>query len=77
MREELKSMNNRRKKVQHLAKQEKDKIEKLESVPEENKTKIEECHVLKEKLLAQVDEEQSNYDKVKRRHITFEQVGIR
>ena len=64
MREELKSMNNRRKKLQHLAKQEKDKIEKFESVPEDNKTKIEECHGLKEKLLAQVDEEQLNYDKV-------------
>ncbi len=63
LREDMRNMNVKRKKLQHLSKQEKEKYEKLLNVPEVNKEKIEECVQLKDKLNTQIKDEEEKYSK--------------
>eukprot|EP00095_Tigriopus_kingsejongensis_P001146 snap_masked-scaffold628_size122696-processed-gene-0.5 protein:Tk01146 transcript:snap_masked-scaffold628_size122696-processed-gene-0.5-mRNA-1 annotation:"structural maintenance of chromosomes protein 4" len=62
IREEMKTINVKRKKLLHLSKTEKEKYEKLKTIPEINQEKIVECHELKDKLMAQTESEQEKYD---------------
>ena len=62
LRDEMKNLNAKRKKVANLAKVEREQCEKLEKVPESNRQKIEECEELQKKHEGQVDEEQRKYD---------------
>lgn len=62
LREDMKNVNVKRKKLMAQVATEKEKLEKLELLPETNRKKIEECEGLKEKLMNQVEEQQSAYD---------------
>ena len=48
--EEMKSLNNKRKKTKTLLAKEKESLEQFEKVPEKNKDKIEECQDLQKKF---------------------------
>lgn len=63
LREEMRNLNMKRKKLINLKKQEEEQMEKLEKLPETNDNKIQECLSLKEKLETQCQEEQEKYDK--------------
>ena len=63
LREEMKNMNAKRKKLANQSKLEKEKAEIFAKVPEKNQEKIDECEGLKEKYQRQVAEEQETYDK--------------
>ena len=63
IREEMKNMNAKRKKLIGQSKLEKEKAETFAKVPEKNQGKIDECEELKEKYQRQVVEEQEVYDK--------------
>ena len=63
IREEMKNMNAKRKKLIGQSKLEKEKAESFSKVPEKNQGKIDECEELKEKYQRQVVEEQETYDK--------------
>ena len=63
LREEMKSMNAKRKKLANQSKMEKEQAEKFTRIPEKNREKIDECEELKKKYQLQVTEEQQSYDK--------------
>merc|ERR1712156_596249 len=62
LREDMKSLNTKRKKTKKMAEIEKENFEKIKQVPEVNKGKIEECQELLEKHLEKETEEQKKYD---------------
>ena len=62
LREDMKSLNAKRKKTKALLEKEKENFEKFEKVPEVNNVKISECQERLEKLEAQEVEEQKKYD---------------
>jgi len=62
LREDMKSLNTKRKKTMKLSQIEKENYEKISKVPEVNKGKIEECQGLLEKHTEKETEEQKRYD---------------
>ena len=60
--EEMKSLNNKRKKTKTLLAKEKENLEQFEKVPEKNKDKISECQDLQKKLEEDEEEAQKKYD---------------
>ena len=60
--EEMKSLNNKRKKTKTLLAKEKENLEQYEKIPEKNKDKISECQDLQKKLEDDEVEAQKKYD---------------
>ena len=60
--EEMKSINQKRKKLMKTSQQEKEAGDRFEKIPELNKLKIEECEELLSKYQNQIDEEQKKYE---------------
>ena len=62
LREEMKSINTKRKRLITTSKLEKDNGSKFEKIPETNEMKIKECEELKLKYEAQIESEQKRYE---------------
>ena len=62
LREEMKNINAKRKRLMTTSKTEKEKESRFEKIPETNEMKISECEELKHKLEAQIDSEQKRYE---------------